>query len=184
MPLIRTKPFRYSVTLVSDAPFMPFLFASLFAGTQTNLVTETILWSMATADVQPSNSTETKHSTKRVFMRAEQGDIIRVKDISSDQNEVDFPNDFTVVKRDLTYFGPKLRLEPHSNDDQYRMTIPGPNSEAVLWCQSDFEWINIARVSVDFAGSYPQYDICLHCNEPLSTVEHRRRSIIGVCSDQ
>lgn len=162
---------------------MPFLSASFFAGTETNLVTETISWTMATAHVHPSNSTETEHSTKRVFMRAEQGDLIRVKDISSDQTEGDIPKGFTVVRRDLTYFGPKLRLQPHSDDDQYRMTIPGPNSEAALWCQSDFEWLDIARVSVDFVDSYPQYDICLHCNEPISTVEHRSRSIIGVCSD-
>lgn len=139
---------------------------------------------MATADVRSSNLTETEHSTKRVFMRAEQDDTIRIKNILSEQTKQDIPSVFTVVKRDLTYFGPKLRLEPHSDNDQYRMTVPGPKSEAVLWSQSDFEWVAIARVSVDFADSYPQYDICLHCNEPLSTVEHRRRSVLGVCSDQ
>jgi len=139
---------------------------------------------MATADAHFSNTSETDHSTKRVFMRAEHGDTIQITNVLSSKDEPSIPSEFTVVKRDLTYFGPKLRIDPHTDDDQYRMTIPGPDSEAVLWYQSNFEWREMATVSVDFSGSYPQYDICSHCNEPLSTVEHRRRSVLGVCSEQ
>lgn len=139
--------------------------------------------SMAIADVQRGSSTETRHSTKLVFMRAEHEDAIRITDEISNYGKDLIPKKFTVVKRDLTYFGPKLRLEAISEADQYLLTIPGPNSEAILWCQSESGWKMIAQVSVDFADSYPQYDICLHCNEPLSTVEHRRRSVIGACSD-
>jgi len=138
---------------------------------------------MAVADVQPTNSSETEHSTKRVFIRAEQEDIISITEILSRYNKSHVPKSFTVIKRELTYFGPKLRVEDYSGKEQFLLTIPGPKSEAVLWYQSDSEWETIAQVSLDFDDSYPQYDICLHCNEPLSTVEHRRRSVIGACSN-
>lgn len=161
----------------------PILFVSLFAGIETHLVVSTLLNPMAIADVQEKNSTETSHSTKRVFMRAEHEDVLSIASVSLSYKNEDLPKTLAVLKREMTYFGPKLRVEDQSTGNQYLLTIPGPKSEALLWSQSNSDWESLAQVSVEFVDSYSQYDICLYCNEPLSTVEHRRRSVIGVCSD-
>jgi len=124
---------------------------------------------------------ETIFSTKRVFMRAEHEDTIRIaKTIKRFQEEA-IPDSGTIIKRSLTYYGPKLRMENHSNCEQYLLTAPGPESQAILWFYDGEDWKKLAEVCLEFKGSPPQYDICLHCNEPISSVAHRRRSVIGAC---
>lgn len=124
---------------------------------------------------------QTSHSTKSVFMRAEHGDGIVIRDTLQLDPEVEIPADFTVIERELTYFGPRLRVESINRAEQYLLTAPGPNSEAQLWENKKKGWERSGEVILDFADELPQYDICHYCNEPISTIEHRRRSVIGTC---
>ena len=136
---------------------------------------------MAMSTSQEYETGEITYSTKRVFMRAEHKDKIRIHCVSTLTPKEDPPGTAMIVKRDLTYYGPKLRIESLDDGSQYLLTVPGPETEAILWYRTEAGWQEMAEVSLDFEGAVPQYDICLHCNEPLSTVAHRRRSAIGTC---
>ena len=137
---------------------------------------------MATATTEPSTNTETSYSTKRVLMRAEHKDEILLYGASTSSRTKDIPKNVIVVKRDLTYYGPKLRIESLDDGEQYFLTVPGPETEAMLWELVDTGWQKMAKVSLEFGESVPKYDFCLHCNEPLSTVAHRRRAAVGACA--
>ena len=128
-----------------------------------------------------NESTETTYLTKRVLMRAEHKDELEMHEASASDYNGNIPERVVVVKRDQTYYGPRLRVEPLDADEQYILTIPGPKSEAILWHLTDAGWKEMVEVSLDFGESIPQYDICLYCNEPLSTVAHRRRAAVGAC---
>ncbi|WP_152422238.1 hypothetical protein [Natrialba asiatica] len=136
---------------------------------------------MAVAPNQHNRTSETKHPTKRVFMRAEHNDTLEICDVINTIRDGHIPDTATVVQRDLTYYGPKIRIEAHSNHEQYLLTAPGPNKEAMFWQYTEAGWEESAEVCLDFYGEIPQYDICPHCNEPISTVAHRRRSVTGTC---
>lgn len=137
---------------------------------------------MAITTQNPNTDTETTHSTKRVFMRAEHNDEIELHEISLLSTEGSIPKNAIIVKRNLTYYGPKLRIESLADSKQYLLTIPGPESEAILWELVESGWVQMAEVTLEFGESLPQYDMCLHCNEPLSTVSHRRRAAVGGCT--
>ena len=136
---------------------------------------------MATATTEPSTSTDTSYSTKCVLMRAEHKDEIKILGESVSARKSNIPDEALVVKRSLTYYGPKLRIESVDTCEQYLLTVPGPDSEAMLWELRDTGWEKLAEVSLEFGDHIPNYDFCLHCNEPLSTVAHRRRAAIGDC---
>lgn len=138
---------------------------------------------MAVATQQKDEWSETTHLTKRVFMRAEHDDVIEFSDTIAKYCNKNVPDVATVVKRDLTYYGPRLRIEADGDGEQYLLTAPGPETQAILWSQTGREWKKIAEVCINFDGSPPQYDICLYCNEPLSSSAHRRRSVIGACEN-
>ncbi|WP_337653258.1 hypothetical protein [Halomontanus rarus] len=111
---------------------------------------------------------ETNHQSKKVMMRAEHTDVI----------DVDGLGECTVVKRDQTYYGPRLRIEPVGGGEQYVLHAPGPRSALQL---SASDGTPLRSVSAELEG-VKQYDICLHCGEPLRSVEHRRRSVTGTCT--
>lgn len=138
---------------------------------------------MATSTRHPDSreNTETTYSTKRVLMRAEHQDKLKIEGASESGCSSDVPGTVVVIRRDQTYYGPRLRVESLSTGTQYIITAPGPESEAVLWHSTSEGWKVVREVALDFDDSIPQYDICLHCNEPLSTVEHRRRAAVGAC---
>lgn len=138
---------------------------------------------MAAATNLQNGGSETTISTKRVFMRAERDDKLRITDVIENIGEKSIPNTATVIQRNETYYGPKLRIEAPDGPEQYLLTAPGPETQAILWSKSGSDWREIAEVCLDFDESTPQYDICLHCNEPLSTVAHQRRSVIGACKN-
>jgi hypothetical protein len=138
---------------------------------------------MAIASANPTTNTETSYPTKRVFMRAEHKDEIELHNASPSAQKKDIPEGAIVVKRNLTYYGPKLRIESLNDGEQYCLTVPGPDSEAILWELADTGWRRMAEVSLEFSGSVPKYDFCLYCNEPLSTVAHRRRAAVGACTE-
>lgn len=134
----------------------------------------------ATTQITERN-TETTYDTVRVFLRAEHGDPLRVKELVAGNSDAVPAGPFTVVRRDQTYHGPKIWIESDTTGDQAFLTCPGPDSEAYLWRQTDKDWTKVAEVAMDFDGDPPQYDLCPHCNEPLSTTDHIRLSAIGAC---
>ncbi|WP_143414130.1 hypothetical protein [Halovenus aranensis] len=130
---------------------------------------------------QQNNQGETDFPTKRVFMRAEHGDSLLIIEKINTFQDMDIPERVSVVQRDLTYYGPKLRVEETSENKQYIITAPGPESQAMMWKYCGQDTQKIAEATLKFEETAPQYDICPHCNEPLSTVAHRRRSVVGAC---
>ncbi|MFC7213702.1 hypothetical protein ACFQO4_06350 [Saliphagus sp. GCM10025334] len=138
---------------------------------------------MAAATNKQYTCSETTHSTKQVFMRAEHEDRILINRVIDNPHSEKIPNTATVLKRDITYYGPRLRIEDLTDNNQYLLTAPGPETEAMLWQKVNSNWQKIAEVSLKLDEALPKYDICPHCNEPLSTVAHRRRSVIGACKN-
>lgn len=122
---------------------------------------------------------KTNPETKRVMVRAERKDELEITAVDSHLEEVSVPDTVTVVQRLMTYYGPKLRVE--ADDEQYLVTAPGPDTQALLWHQRDSAWHKAAEIRLDFTGSLPEYDICPDCGEPLSTIAHERRAAIGAC---
>lgn len=122
---------------------------------------------------------ETNPETKRVLVRAERKDELEITAVDSCFEDVSVPDIVTVVQRLMTYYGPKLRVE--ADGEQYLVTAPGPDTQALLWRQRDSAWHKAAEIRLDFTGSLPEYDICPDCGEPLSTIAHERRAAIGAC---
>lgn len=116
------------------------------------------------------SSQRTSHESKKVMMRAEHRDEINVETLGLCE----------VVQRIHTYYGPKLRIEPITEErsKQYILHAPGPRSELQLSSVSGKELRNVSAEIEDVK----QYDICLECGEPLKTTEHRRESVIGACT--
>ena len=134
---------------------------------------------MAATPDESQSWSKTEHTTKRALMRAERKDDLRLTKVDSIGEDCDVPSIGTVVQRVITYYGPKLRIE--AGDEQFLLTAPGPDSEALLWRKEDSDWKKTAEVQLEFSGSLPQYDICPGCGEPLSTIAHERRAAIGTC---
>lgn len=123
------------------------------------------------SDGSADHSAGTSHESKKVMMRAEQTDTICVGDLGEAE----------VVRRSLTYFGPKLRIETLDDDPkQYLLYAPGPNGGLQL---ATYDGEPLERVSAELVDT-KQYDICLRCGEPLKTVEHRRLSVVGACEPE
>lgn len=122
---------------------------------------------------------ETNPETKKVLVRAEREDELEITAVESRYEDVTIPDAITVVQRMMTYYGPKLRVE--ADDEQYLVTAPGPDTQALLWHQKDSAWHKAAELRLDFTGSLPEYDICPDCGETLSTIAHERRAAIGAC---
>lgn len=121
---------------------------------------------------------ETKPETKRVLIQAERKDELELTEVDCIE-DISVPETVTVVQRLMTYYGPKLRVE--TDDEQYLITVPGPDTQALLWRQKDLSWHKAAEIRLDFTGSLPQYSTCPECGEPLSTIAHERRAAIGAC---
>jgi hypothetical protein len=107
------------------------------------------------------------------MLRAERGDTI---EISGDKYEV--------FQRTDPYFGPKLKLRGPNGDAM--LTCPAPDTQLMLWeavVDADgfrMGWERVGETTAELVDT-KQYDICEKCGEPLKTVEHRRRAIIGAC---
>lgn len=122
---------------------------------------------------------KTNPATKRVLIRAERKDELEVTEVDSCFEDIFIPETVTVVQRLMTYYGPKLRVE--AGEEQFLITAPGPDTQALLWRQKDMAWHKAAEIRLDFTGSLPQYSTCPECGEPLSTIAHERRAAIGAC---
>lgn len=129
-----------------------------------------------------SEQEETSLSTKRVFLHVHNGDPIDVDEVVSKAPDRKFPKEFEVIHRQETYFGPKFTVEHPDGGEQYNLTVAGPNSEAILWQQSGFDWVEVAELTVSVGEDLPQQKICLHCGEPIKTSQHRTESFLGTCN--
>lgn len=129
---------------------------------------------------QNAEPQETTTATKRVFLRASLNDPIEVVKIHENITDSAVPDCFEVVQRQLTYFGPKLWVET-PDGEQYHLTAPGPNSEALLWERDGMERVQAAELTVEFGDDLPDAKICLQCNEEIRTSQHRTESFLGTC---
>lgn len=122
---------------------------------------------------------KTTTETKRVFLRAERGDTVEIAETKNKFCDGTLPESVKIIQRQYTYHGPKFRVE--GSDEQYLLTSPGPDADGLLWKVDDMEWIRAAEVVVEFGDELPEYEICLHCGEPIKTTEHERESYLGTC---
>lgn len=104
------------------------------------------------------------------MLRAEREDEIRVEGYGL----------YTVIRRDETYYGPKLRLEPRHGEEQRLLHAPGPDEELQL---SSSIGAPLSRVYAALE-SVKQYDICPRCGEPVKTAWHCRMMLLGTCEGE
>jgi len=129
---------------------------------------------------QDSNDNRTTTDTKRVFLRANKGDEIKIVDIKQRFENKDIPESFKIVQRQETYYGPKIRVEGPS--EQWFLSSPARDLEGILWHIEEMDWVRTAEVELDFTGELPQYDICSYCGEPIKTTEHETAAYLGTCT--
>ncbi|MFB6187023.1 MAG: hypothetical protein ABEI86_09190, partial [Halobacteriaceae archaeon] len=82
------------------------------------------------------NEPVTDYDSKTVMMAAERKDNIQIVDIVRKfQDQVEVPNEVSVVKRTDTYYGPELLV--HSTvdgvDTNHLINAPGPSSFLHFW---------------------------------------------------
>lgn len=128
----------------------------------------------------------TDHDSRKTMLRAERRDIIKIIEIERRFDGTDIPDQYTVVQRSETYFGPELLLA--ANDRNFLLTAPGPDTHLLLWTDrvTDQEyrtnWARSAEVRVTIDET-PQYEVCNQCGYPIRSEEHERLSVIGRCPD-
>jgi hypothetical protein len=137
-------------------------------------------------DTVPIGDPETTFDSKKVALRAERHDELRITEvIDRYQPDGNIPDSFLVAERTQTYYGPKLVLEAGS--ENYLVTVPGPESQLLLWRSepgaNGFQkgWSKLAEVGMEFGEELPQYDLCPYCGDPLKTLEHERMAGFGGC---
>lgn len=116
-----------------------------------------------------------------MFIRAERKDELEVTEVAMRLDDTEIPDTLTVVQRLETYYGPKFRVEA-DDDEQYLLTIPGPDTQALFWRKEEYSWVKTAELRLEFTGELPQYEMCPACGDPLSTLTHERRAAIGACT--
>lgn len=128
--------------------------------------------------------------SKQVMLRAEYRDTVEVTAWVSGGRGDGWPDEYTVTERKTTYFGPVLTLHAavDGEDQQYRLTCPGPDTQLVLWkALLDNEgfiksYHPIAEVRAKIVD-VEQYFVCDHCGEPIQTAWHERLSAFGECEN-
>lgn len=129
---------------------------------------------------------ETSYDSKLVMLRAERGDCIEIVDtITVICQETPVPGQIVVQRRSNPYFGPKI--EASTEDREYRLTAPGPDTELLLWAANEtgsdtyYGWNKVAEVSASLSEDQSQYDLCPECNRPLRTLDHEQLAAVGEC---
>lgn len=133
----------------------------------------------------------TSASSKMVVLAAERGDRIKVcSKIREIQSGQELPDVVTVLRRNSTYYGPKLLVhaEIRDVDHNYLITAPGPASELMVWgAETDDDkyrkgWYRLAEIEAQLADDQPTFDVCPQCNNPVRSNEHERMASIGMCN--
>lgn len=128
----------------------------------------------------------TDYHSRLVMLRAERHDELKITSIKSRFRAPGvIPDTVRVVQRTDPYFGPKLAIR--TDDREYQLTAPGPDSELLLW--SRFEdypgqegaWEKLAEVTARFVEDLPSYEYCPQCDEPIKTLKHELQAEIGCC---
>jgi len=119
-----------------------------------------------------------------VFRRAENRDVINVVKIEQQFDDQEIPDEFRVVQRQETYFGPKMRLEEpsESRSEQFVLTAPADDKEGMLWRIDGMDWVRTTEIVVEFSEDLPQYDICPDCGEPIKNSRHETAAFLGTCN--
>lgn len=140
------------------------------------------------SDLRPTTS----HDSKTVVLAAERGDNIEInRVIETFHNEV-VPDSVTVMKRDSTYYGPKLLVhaEIGGEDLNFLLNAPGPASELMLWAAETISgkgissWYRLAEVQARLAEEQSSFEICPQCKNPVRSVEHERMATLGMCNQR
>lgn len=128
----------------------------------------------------------TDYDSRKVMLRAERRDKIKLVGLEERYIDGQVPKSFNVVERTDTYFGPELFLEADGRN--YLLTAPGPDTQLLLWSEivneRDYResWSRLAEVRAKI-DDMPQYDVCDQCGYPIRSKEHERLSAIGRCPD-
>lgn len=137
-------------------------------------------------DLRPT----TTHDSKTVVLAAERGDRIEIgSTIEVFHGGQEIPESVTAVKRNSTYYGPKLlvQAEIKNVDRNYLLTAPGPASELMLWGGETTtgdgisSWYQLAEVQARLAEEQTSFEICPQCNNPVRSIEHERMASLGMC---
>lgn len=123
-------------------------------------------------EFSPTTEREATFNSKRVMIRAENGDSIKIGD-----------NEYFVDRRSETFYGPKLWLHPVDGSEQVKLTAPGMNHDLQLWHLEEDEsgfprWCPGEEVSAELVD-YEQYVVC-DCGEPIKDSAHYTWASFGV----
>lgn len=138
------------------------------------------------SDLRPTTS----HESKTVVLAAERGDRVKIGEVIKAFHEDQFiPEELTVLKRNSTYYGPKLRVHAESDGDDHNFLLnaPGPATELMLWAGETRKsngiesWYRLAEVRARLAEDQPSFEICPQCKNPVRSVEHERLASLGMC---
>lgn len=120
-----------------------------------------------------NDASHVDYGSKTVMIRAERGDTLEIEG-----------DEYSVVRRDMTYFGPKLTLYREDVERNFLLFSPGPHRQLYL-CDSIVDddgyrrgWKHPQEVTAELTDT-KQYRICA-CGEPLKSTEHRRMAFLGV----
>jgi len=134
----------------------------------------------------PGDEPVTEYDSKMVMLRGERHDRITIENtVQSLTSGADVPEELSIIQRNNTYYGPKLKLSTGGQD--YLLTAPGPDAHLLLWesvtDRNGFRksWRKIAEVTAQIADDVPQYDLCPYCGEPLKSLDHERKAAVGQC---
>ena len=138
------------------------------------------------SDLRPTTS----HESKTVVLAAERGDRVKIgKTIQAFHEDQFIPDEVTVLKRNSTYYGPKLLVhaEFDGEDHNFLLNAPGPASELMLWAGETSgvngisSWYRLAEVQASLAEEQSSFEICPQCKNPMRSVEHERMASLGMC---
>lgn len=132
---------------------------------------------------------KTDHRSKMVMLAGERGDVVNMNTVIEQQKGEQIPEEVTIIERTSTYHGPKLlaHTEINGEDANFLITAPGPANDLVVWAaETDEEnyrssWYSIGEVEAELAEDQPNYEVCSGCKNPIRSIEHERRSDLGMC---
>lgn len=130
----------------------------------------------------------TDYASKQVMIAAERRDVISISDVVQwYSSEEELPEQMSVIRRQGTFYGPKLVLHADVDEDRnYLLTAPGPDAYLHLWRTNADEFglkesnSLVAEVKARIAEG-GDYKLCPDCGKPFQDVEHERLAAIGEC---
>jgi hypothetical protein len=136
------------------------------------------------------NGPITDSDSKTVMVAAERGDEIHISEVISKVEGMEIPDEFSVIQRTDTYYGPKLFVHSRVEGEErnFLLTAPGPDSQLRLWTEEMSStdkrkgWSKAAEVTAVLPAEQPPYGRCEECGELIRSVEHERAALTGNCN--